>query len=173
MQNRFASSIKLNQQNDFHEIMYTRKWKNHFAGSSRSDQQNDFSRITYTRKWKNRFAGPTGLNQQNDFHRIVYIYAGKERKSFCWFDSNGPAKWFFSNHVYAKVKKSFCWSNSIQPAKWFFHFSFFTDCKLVITNSDITFFAWTRATQQWSCRTMLMLWWSVCSASVAVLMQLH
>ena len=50
--------------------------------------------------------------------------------------------------------------------------AFFTlDCKLVVIEPGIRIFALVWLTVQWSCRSMLMLWWSDSSASTVVLMQ--
>lgn len=44
--------------------------------------------------------------------------------------------------------------------------------KLVVCDSDITFFVQIRLTQQWSSFSRMMLWWSDCSASTTVFVQL-
>ena len=43
--------------------------------------------------------------------------------------------------------------------------------KLVVCESDITIFVQIRLTEEWSCFSRMMLWWSVGSASTVVLIQ--
>jgi len=65
---------------------------------------------------------------------------------------------------------TFAGSSKFNQQKWCTCI-FAWDCKLVIIELGRTIFALVWLTVQWSCRSMLMLWWSDSSANTVVLMQ--
>ena len=112
-------------------------------------------------------------------------------QTFCWFDENEPAKSLYFDILH--VCKLFAGSSKMNQQKvctstfytcanfllvrrkWtskkFVISTFAWESKLVVVEPDIWLFALVCLTVQWSCRSMLMLWWSDSSAKTTVLMQ--
>ena len=152
-----------------------------FAGSWKMNQQKV---CTSTFAWESKLVVIEAAKSLSVRH-FTHV------QTFCWYDENEPAKSLHFANLH--VCKLFAGSSKINQQKvctstfytcanfllvrrkWtskkFVISTFAWESKLVVVEPDIWLFALVCLTVQWSCRSMLMLWWSDSSATTTVLMQ--
>ena len=122
-------------------------------------------------KVKKRNSWITILNKQILWLVFILYMKGKKKKRNSWMKIMNKQILWLDFILYMKVKERNSWMEKMNKRKHR-RISRYIWNKLNVCDSDITFFVQIRLAQQWSSFSRMMLWWSDCSASITVLIQL-
>jgi len=113
------------------------------------------------------------LNKQIDLFILILYMRMKERKRNSWMKNSNKQIDLFILILYMRMKEGKKWNSWMIKMNKQKHWpiSRYNYNKLLVCESDITIFVQIRLTEEWSCFSRMMLWWSVGSASTVVLIQ--